>query len=88
MGHVARSWAAPSAMFNGDSGEWAARLRDMGLFMAYGTAPRNLVGKYINSRQPHEYMTRVDKVGWRGPVTPAESLHRYRRSACFSSDRC
>lgn len=65
---VRRSWAAPSAMFNGDSGEWAARLRDMGLFMAYGTAPRNLVGKYINSRQPSEYVTCVDKVGWRGPV--------------------
>lgn len=64
----ARSWAAPSALFGGDGSEWAARLRDMGLRMATGARARNLVGQYIDSRNPTDRVTCTDRVGWHGPV--------------------
>jgi putative DNA primase/helicase len=64
----AKSWAMPSAMLSGDGSEWAGRLRDMGLRMAPGTQPRNLVAKYIDTRNPPERVTCTDRVGWHGPV--------------------
>jgi putative DNA primase/helicase len=63
-----RVWAAPSALFGGDAGEWAARLRDMGLRMATGAKARNLLGQYIDSRNPGERVTCTDRVGWHGSV--------------------
>lgn len=63
-----RMWAAPSALFGGDSNEWAAKLRDMGLRMATGARARNLVGQYIDSRKPAEWVTCTDRVGWHGGV--------------------
>jgi putative DNA primase/helicase len=64
----AKSWAMPDSMLTGDGGEWAGRLRDMGLQMAHGTVVRNLVGLYINTREPEERVTCVDRVGWWGGV--------------------
>jgi len=64
----AKSWAMPSAMLSGDGSEWAGRLRDMGLRMAPGTQPRNLVAKYIDTRNPPERVTCTDRVGWHGSV--------------------
>ncbi|MES3014973.1 MAG: DUF927 domain-containing protein [Pseudomonadota bacterium] len=64
----AKSWAMPSAMLSGDGSEWAGRLRDMGLRMAPGAQPRNLVAKYIDTRNPPERVTCTDRVGWHGPV--------------------
>jgi putative DNA primase/helicase len=63
-----RLWAAPSALFGGDASEWAAKLRDMGLRMATGARARNLVGQYIDSRNPDERVTCTDRVGWHGGV--------------------
>lgn len=63
-----KTWAAPTAMFSGEGAEWAARLRDMGLRMAPGTAARNLVGQYIETRNPEARVTQVERVGWHGPV--------------------
>ena len=63
-----RVWAAPSSLFGGDSSEWAAKLRDMGLRMATGPRARNLVGQYIDSRNPGERVTCTDRVGWHGSV--------------------
>jgi putative DNA primase/helicase len=34
----AKTWAMPAALLSGEGAEWAARLRDMGLDMAHGTA--------------------------------------------------
>ena len=64
----AKTWAMPAAMLTGDGGEWAGRLRDMGLQMAHGAAARNLVGLYINTRDPQERLTNTDRVGWHGSV--------------------
>ena len=63
-----RTWAAPSALFGGDSSDWAARLRDMGLRMATGAKARNLVGQYIDSRNPVDRVTCTDRVGWHNGV--------------------
>ncbi|WP_298233120.1 DUF927 domain-containing protein [uncultured Azohydromonas sp.] len=63
-----RTWAAPAALFGGESNEWAARLRDMGLRTATGVRARNLLGQYIDSRNPAARVTCTDRVGWHGPV--------------------
>ncbi|WP_066333934.1 DUF927 domain-containing protein [Azohydromonas lata] len=63
-----RTWAAPAALFGGESNEWAARLRDMGLRTATGVRARNLLGQYIDSRNPSARVTCTDRVGWHGPV--------------------
>jgi putative DNA primase/helicase len=63
-----KSWAMPSALLSGDGGEWAARLRDMGLRMAPGTAARNLIARYLDTRESTERVTCTSVVGWHGPV--------------------
>jgi putative DNA primase/helicase len=60
----AKTWAMPSSLLSGEGSEWAARLRDMGLQMAPGTRPRNLVAQYIDTRNPPERVTCTDRVGW------------------------
>lgn len=63
-----KTWAMPSALLSGEGAEWAGRLRDMGLQMAPGTAARNLVAQYIDTRKPTERVTCTDRVGWHGGV--------------------
>lgn len=63
-----KTWAMPSALLSGEGAEWAGRLRDMGLRMAPGTAARNLVGQYIDTRNPRERVTCTDRVGWHSGV--------------------
>lgn len=60
----AKQWAMPSSLLSGESAEWAARLRDMGLLMAPGTSARNLVAQYIDTRTPSARVTCTDRVGW------------------------
>lgn len=60
----AKMWAMPSSLLSGEGAEWAARLRDMGLQMAPGTAARNLVAQYIDTRNPAARVTCTDRVGW------------------------
>lgn len=64
----AKTWAMPSSMLSGEGAEWAGRMRDMGLRMAPGTAARNLIAQYIDTRNPVERVTCTDRVGWHGPV--------------------
>lgn len=63
-----KTWAMPSAMLSGEGAEWAGRLRDMGLRMAPGSAPRNLIAQYIDTREPEDRVTCTDRVGWHGSV--------------------
>jgi len=72
-----KTWAMPSAMLSGEGAEWAGRLRDMGLRMAPGTAARNLVAQYIDTRNPQDRVTCTDRVGWHGGgiyVLPSGSI--------------
>ena len=64
----AKTWAMPSALLSGEGAEWAGRLRDMGLQMAPGTAARNLVAQYIDTRKPTDRVTCTDRVGWHAGV--------------------
>lgn len=64
----AKVWAMPAAMLSGEGSEWAGRLRDMGLRMAPGTRPRNLLAQYIDTRQLSERVTCTDRVGWHGGI--------------------
>jgi putative DNA primase/helicase len=72
----AKTWAMPAAMLSGEGSEWAGRLRDMGLRMAPGTAARNRIAQYIDTRDPAERVTCTDRVGWHGPVyvLPSSSI--------------
>ena len=62
----AKQWAMPAALLAGEGSEWAGRLRDMGLHMAPGTKTRNLLARYIDTRNPPERVTCTDRVGWHG----------------------
>jgi putative DNA primase/helicase len=62
----AKQWAMPAALLAGEGSEWAGRLRDMGLHMAPGTKTRNLLARYIDTRNPAERVTCTDRVGWHG----------------------
>lgn len=84
-----KTWAMPSAMLSGDGSEWAGRLRDMGLRMAPGTQSRNLVARYIDTRNPVERVTCTDRVGWHGSVfvLPSGAIGTAEsRSFVFQSD--
>lgn len=62
----AKQWAMPAALLAGEGSEWAGRLRDMGLHMAPGTKARNLLARYIDTRNPPDRVTCTDRVGWHG----------------------
>lgn len=89
----AKTWAMPSALLSGEGAEWASRLRDMGLRMATGPRPRNLVAQYIDTRNPPERVICTDRVGWHGPVyvlpsgsIAAPAVAATGRSYVFQSD--
>lgn len=71
-----KTWAMPASLLSGEGSEWAGRLRDMGLRMAPGTAARNRVAQYIDTRNPAERVTCTDRVGWHGAVyvLPSSSI--------------
>jgi putative DNA primase/helicase len=71
-----KTWAMPASLLSGEGAEWAGRLRDMGLQMAPGTAARNRVAQYIDTRNPAERVTCTDRVGWHGSVyvLPSSSI--------------
>lgn len=63
-----KTWAMPSALLSGEGAEWAGRLRDMGLRMAPGRGPRNLLAQYLDTRELRARVTCTDRVGWHGGV--------------------
>lgn len=66
-GH-AKSWAMPAQMLAGEGSEWAGYLRGMGLKIAPGTKARNLLARYIDTRQVRARAICTDRVGWHGGV--------------------
>lgn len=84
-----KTWAMPASLLNGEGSEWAARLRDMGLRMAYGGAARNYVAQYIETRELRTRVTCTDRVGWHGGayVLPSGSIGQAEgRQYVFQSD--
>lgn len=71
-----KTWSMPSALLSGDSSEWAARLRDMGLRIEPGSASRNRLQQYLDTRNPSARVFSTDRVGWHGAayVLPSRTL--------------
>jgi len=71
-----KQWAMPARMLAGDGGEYRAALLGMGLRIATSPRARNLLTQYIQSRQPAEYATCTDRIGWHGRafVLPHETI--------------
>ena len=75
LGNV-KYWAMPARMLSADGGEYRAWLLNMGLRIAPGTRPRNLLTQFIQTRTPDEFATCTDSIGWHGPafVLPRETI--------------
>ncbi|MDP3809427.1 MAG: DUF927 domain-containing protein [Hydrogenophaga sp.] len=74
--HKPKQWAMPARMLAGDGGEFRAALLGMGLRIAASPRARNLLTQYIQTRQPSEYATCTDRIGWHGRafVLPHETI--------------
>ena len=71
-----KQWAMPARMLSGDGGEYRAALLNMGLRIAASPAARNLLTQYIQTRQPGEFASCTDRIGWHGRafVLPHETI--------------
>ncbi|MDP2408078.1 MAG: DUF927 domain-containing protein [Hydrogenophaga sp.] len=71
-----KQWAMPARMLAGDGGEYRAALLSMGLRIAPSPRARNLLTQYIQTRQPAEFATCTDRIGWHGRafVLPHETI--------------
>lgn len=59
-----KQWAMPARMLATDGGEYRGSLLGLGLRIATSPAARNLLTQYIQTRDPGEYATCTDRVGW------------------------
>ena len=62
----AKQWAMPARMLSGDGGEYRAMLLNMGLLIDTTPRARNLLTQYIQTRQPEEFASCTDRIGWHG----------------------
>ena len=86
--HQPKQWAMPSRMLAGDGGEYRATLLNMGLRIASTPRARNLLTQYIQTRQPEEFASCTDRVGWHGRafVLPRETIGDSGERIVFQSD--
>ena len=59
-----KQWSMPARMLSGDGGEYRGALLGMGLRIATSPRAKNLLTQYIQTRNPGEYATCTDRVGW------------------------
>ncbi|CAM3756088.1 DUF927 domain-containing protein [Polaromonas hydrogenivorans] len=88
LGRV-KQWAMPARMLSGDGGEYRATLLNMGLRIATTPRARNLLTQYIQTRQPGEFASCTDRVGWHGGrafVLPRETIGDDAERIVFQSD--
>ncbi|PKO27431.1 MAG: hypothetical protein CVU36_20425 [Betaproteobacteria bacterium HGW-Betaproteobacteria-9] len=83
-----KQWAMPARMLSGDGGEYRAALLGMGLRIAPSPRARNLLTQYIQTRQPAEFATCTDRIGWHGRafVLPHETIGDESERVVFQSD--
>lgn len=83
-----KQWAMPSRMLAGDGGEYRAALLNMGLRIAPSPRARNLLTQYIQTRQPDEFASCTDRVGWHGRafVLPHETIGDVDERIVFQSE--
>ncbi|MBS0318431.1 MAG: DUF927 domain-containing protein, partial [Proteobacteria bacterium] len=87
LGH-AKQWAMPSRMLAGDGTEARATLMSMGLRIATAVRARNLLTQYIQTRQPGDFATCTDRIGWHGRafVLPKETIGDDAERIVFQTD--
>lgn len=85
---VPKQWAMPARMLSGDGGEYRATLLNMGLRIATAPAARNRLTEYIQTRQPAEFASCTDRIGWHGGafVLPHETIGDDAERVVFQSE--
>ncbi|WP_291939566.1 DUF927 domain-containing protein [Limnohabitans sp.] len=88
LGHV-KTWAMPARMLAGDGGEYRAYLMAQGLRIGTSPRARNLLTQYIQTRQPEDFTTCTDRIGWHGLafVLPRETMGDEAEKIVFQSDQ-
>ena len=88
LGHV-KTWAMPARMLAGDGGEYRAFLMGQGLRIGTSPRARNLLTQYIQTRQPEDFTTCTDRIGWHGLafVLPRETIGDEAEKIVFQSDQ-
>ena len=88
-----KQWAMPARMLSGDGGEYRAALLGMGLLIGAGASARNRLTEYIQTRQPEEFATCTDRIGWHPTadggmayVLPHETIGAQAERIVFQSD--
>ncbi|MDO8263716.1 MAG: DUF927 domain-containing protein [Gallionella sp.] len=87
LGNV-KQWAMPARMLSADGGEYRATLLNMGLHIATSPRARNLLTTYLQSRDPAEFASCTDRIGWHGRafVLPKETIGDSVERIVFQSD--
>lgn len=83
-----KQWAMPARMLAGDGAEYRGALMGMGLRIATSPRARNMLTQYIQTRQPGEFATCTDRIGWHGRafVLPHETLSDDAERVVFQSE--
>ncbi|MFZ2828698.1 DUF927 domain-containing protein [Hydrogenophaga sp.] len=83
-----KQWAMPSRMLSGDGAEYRGALMGMGLRIATSPRARNLLTQYVQTRQPGEFATCTDRIGWHGRafVLPHETVGDDAERVVFQSE--
>jgi putative DNA primase/helicase len=81
-----KMWAMPARMLSGDGGEYRAALLGMGLRIAPSPRARNLLTQFIQTRQPAEFASCTDRIGWHSHafVLPAKPSGTAQSGSCSS----
>ncbi len=88
LGHI-KTWAMPARMLSGDGAEYRAYLMGQGLRIGTSPRARNLLTQYIQTRQPEDFTTCTDRIGWHGLafVLPRETIGDEAERIVFQSDQ-
>jgi putative DNA primase/helicase len=83
-----KTWAMPARMLSGDGGEYRAALLGMGLRIAPSPRARNLLTQFIQTRQPAEFASCTDRIGWHSHafVLPRETIGDGAERIVFQSE--
>ena len=83
-----KQWAMPARMLAGDGNEFRGILLAMGLRLSSNQRMRHLLSQYIQTRQPDEFASCTDRVGWHGRafVLPHETIGDVDERIVFQSE--
>lgn len=85
---IQKTWAAPARLLASDGGELRATLLNLGLRISTTPRARNLLTQFLQTRNPEEFATCSDKIGWHGRcfVLPTETIGNSAGRIVFQSE--